>query len=380
VSERSPTGFGPYIVYEQLGFGGIAQVHRAVAANDALQRPVALKRMLPHLASSESLVKSFVREARLASQLRHENIALIYEFGRVGDTYFIVTEMITGHSLRDVLRRCVAARTGPMPVPFALNILNQVCDALDYAHNLCDAAGKPLGMFHRDLTPSNVMVSETGVVKLTDFGIAKASSGDMRTLTGTLSGKFAYMAPEYIAGRIDARADLFALGVIAHELLTNRPLFSGPDDFDTLRRVRDMPIPPPSTMNPWVPPEIDDLVMTALARDPERRWQHATVLRAALTTLTQRLGLVASNAQVVRWLEGVFSEAPKPGQPHARKHEIETDTVGDPLPAATDEAEADVDTIWRAVSDAWSRGLQELEALKSDLQSLELTLESRAGE
>jgi serine/threonine protein kinase len=308
VSEGSPTErFGPYIVYEQLGVGGMAQVHRAVAADSDMKRPVALKRMLSHIANSEDMVKSFVREARLASYLRHENVAQTYDLGRVGETYFIVMELITGRNLRAVLRHC-GATTGPMPVPVALNILNQICDALDYAHNLRDETGQPLGIIHRDVSPSNVIVSTGGVVKLIDFGIAKASAAGMQTMSGALKGKFAYMAPEYIAGRIDARADLFAVGVIAHELLTNRPLFTGRDDIDTLTRVRDMRIDPPSHKNPLVPAEIDDVVMTALARDPDRRWQHATALRTAMTTLTRRLGLIATNAQAIEWLDWAFTQ------------------------------------------------------------------------
>jgi eukaryotic-like serine/threonine-protein kinase len=327
VSEGSPTErFGPYIVYEQLGIGGMAQVHRAVAADSDVQHPVALKRMLSHIAGNQDMVKSFVREARLASYLRHENVAQTYDLGRVGDTYFIVMELITGRNLREVLRHC-GATTGPMPVPVALHILNQICDALDYAHNLRDETGTPLGIIHRDVSPSNVIVSTTGVVKLIDFGIAKASAAGMQTMSGTLKGKFAYMAPEYLAGRIDARADLFAVGVIAHELLTNRPLFSGRDDIDTLTRVRDMRIAPPSNKNPLVPPEIDDIVMTALQRDPERRWQHATALRSALTTLTHRLGLVASKAQVVQWLDWAFTQK-RPSRPD---DEPDTETDGDPL-------------------------------------------------
>jgi serine/threonine protein kinase len=304
----------------------MAQVHRAVAANAAFQRPVALKRMLSHIAGSDEMVKSFVREARLASYLRHENVAQTYDLGRVGEIYFIVMELITGRNLREVLKHC-GATTGPMPVQIALNVLNQICDALDYAHNLCDETGEPLGIIHRDVSPSNVIVSDGGVVKLIDFGIAKASGRGMQTMGGTLKGKFGYMAPEYIAGRIDARADLFAVGVIAHELLTNRPLFSGRDDIDTLTRVRDMHIDPPSQKNPLVPPEIDDIVMTALARDPERRWQHATALRTALTTLTKRLDLVATNAQVVQWLDWAFAHAPKP----QARAETDTDPDADPI-------------------------------------------------
>jgi len=329
VSHGSPTEeFGPYIVYEQLGIGGMAQVHRAVCAS--FPQPVALKRMLSHIAGSEDMVKSFVREARLASYLRHPNVAQTYDLGRVGEVYFIVMELITGRNLRAVLRHC-GATTGPMPVPVALNILNQICDALDYAHNLRDEHGKPLNIIHRDVSPSNVIVSDSGLVKLIDFGIAKASGVGLQTMSGTLKGKFAYMAPEYIAGRLDARADLFALGVIAHELLTNRPLFSGRDDIDTLTRVRDMRIEPPSAKNPNVPPEIDDIVMTALARDPDRRWQHATALRCALTTLTQRLGLVATNIQVVQWLDWAFTHTRKPRRP------AEPDTETDAGPLASDE-------------------------------------------
>jgi serine/threonine protein kinase len=328
VSTGSPTEeFGPYTVYEQLGVGGMAQVHRAVATNAEFQRPVALKRMLSHIAGSEEMVKSFVREARLASYLRHENVAQTYELGRVGEIYFIVMELITGRNLREVLKHC-GTTIGPMPVPIALNVLNQICDALDYAHNLCDETGKPLGIIHRDVSPSNIIVSDSGVVKLIDFGIAKTSRGGMQTMGGTLKGKFGYMAPEYIAGRLDARADLFAVGVIAHELLTNRPLFSGRDDIDTLTRVRDMHIDPPSKKNPLVPPEIDDVVMTALARDPDRRWQHATALRTALTTLTRRLDLIATNAQVIQWLDWMFAQ---PARPQARA-DTDTETDGEPIP------------------------------------------------
>ena len=300
--------FGPYLVYEQLGIGGMAQVHRAeIASRDGFHRPIALKRMLPHVAADGEMVKAFVREARLASHLRHANVAQTYELGKVDDTYFIAMELIPGRNLREILRQC-SVTTGPMPVPVALNIINQICDALDYAHNLCDETGKPLGIIHRDVSPSNIIVSEDGVVKLIDFGVAKAQAAGMQTMSGQIKGKFGYMAPEYLAGRLDARADLFALGVIAHELLTNRPLFSTSDEMDTLHRLRKMAISPPSSRNPQVPTEVDEIVMTALERDPDRRWQHATALRTAMTTVTQRLGLAISNVRVVGWIDWLFDQ------------------------------------------------------------------------
>ena len=308
MSEAPPEAFGPYLVYERLGIGGMAQVHRAeIAGIEGFRRPVALKRMLSHVAGSVDMVKAFVQEAHLASHLHHANVAQTYDLGKVGDTYFIAMELISGRNLREILRQC-GATTGPMPVSVALNILNQICDALDYAHNLCDDRGTPLGIIHRDVSPSNIIFAEGGVVKLIDFGIAKVSASSMQTMSGTIKGKFGYMAPEYLAGRIDARADLFALGVIAHELLTNRPLFTTPDDMQTLQRVRQLELLPPSHRNPQVPAEVDNIVMTALERDPDRRWQHATALRTAMTTVTHRLGLAISNAQAVEWIEWAFDQ------------------------------------------------------------------------
>ncbi len=298
--------FGPYLVYEQIGIGGMASVHRAETRGIAgFRRPIALKRMLPSVAGNADLVQSFVREAHLAAHLRHENVAQTYDLGKVDDIYFIAMELVPGKNLREILKQCVRF-TGPMPLAMALNILGQICDALDYAHNLCDESGRPFGIIHRDVSPSNIIVSDSGTVKLIDFGIAKASAQGMQTMSGTIKGKFGYMAPEYLAGQIDARADLFALGIVSYELLTNQPLFQGKDDMDTLIKVKSMPIPPPSRLNAAVPPEIDAIVMTALERDPDRRWQRASALRMALATETRRLGVVALNGQVVQWIQWAF--------------------------------------------------------------------------
>jgi serine/threonine protein kinase len=324
--EQPTETFGPYLVYEELGIGGMAQVHRAEATGiEGFRRQVALKRMLPHLARDEDFVRSFVREARLASHLRHNNVAQTYELGKVGDIYFIAMELVSGPDLRQVLRHCVQA-TGPMPVPITLNILGQICEALDYAHNLSDESGQPLGIIHRDVSPSNIIVAEGGVVKLIDFGIAKASAAGMQTMSGAIKGKFGYMAPEYIAGTIDARADLFAVGVIAHELLTSRPLFSGRDDIETLHRLRALEVDPPSKKNPAVPREVDDIVMTALARDPDRRWHQAHALRNALATVTRRLTLIATNQQVSDHITWAFEQTGKaPGSSRGQRNDTEVE-------------------------------------------------------
>ena len=301
--------FGDYVVYEQLGVGGMATVHRAEQRGIAgFSKQVALKRMLPSAAANASLVRSFIREAQLASHMRHANVAQTYDLGKVGEVYFIAMELVPGRNLRVILKHC-ASVAGNMPLPIAMNIVNQIADALDYAHNLCDESGAPLGIIHRDVSPSNIIVGEGGTVKLIDFGIAKAKGQGQTTLAGTIKGKFSYLAPETLFGNVDARSDLFALGVIAYELLTNRPLFQGKDDMDTLTRVKDMPIPPPSRHNSQVPAEIDNIIMTALERDPEKRWQRATAMRQALTTETKRVSLIAHNQEVIDWIEMAFSRS-----------------------------------------------------------------------
>jgi eukaryotic-like serine/threonine-protein kinase len=288
--------FGPYFIYEQLGRGGMAAVHRAEVAG----RQVALKRMLPRTAADRELVRAFVREARIASYLDHPNIARTYELGVIADVHYIAMELVHGRNLRQVLHSCSQRRTH-LPVPVALAIIAQLCDALDHAHTLCDEHGQPLGIIHRDVTLSNVLLADTGEAKLIDFGIAKASAAGLGTRGGKLKGKCGYMAPEYIRGSISARADLFALGVVAYELLTTHSLFAVPDNGATLRRVLEMPIEPPSRRNPAVPPVIDDLVLTALARDPAHRWQRASALRRALATVTNALGLYAVRESIARY-------------------------------------------------------------------------------
>jgi serine/threonine protein kinase len=304
----SRSTFGPYVIHEELGVGGMATVHRAeLPAADGTSKQVALKRMLPALADSDEGLSSFLREAKLASYLLHANVAHTYELGQINGTYFIAMELITGHTLHAIMNRC-ATVASPMPVAVACSLLIQILDALDYAHNLTDHEGQPLGIIHRDVSPSNVIVaSDSGVAKLIDFGIAKASAAGMQTMNVTLKGKWAYMAPEYVEqGQIDARADVFAVGVMAHELLVCRPLFSAADDIATLTNLRMMEIPLPSRANPSIPQELDQVVMDALARNPDERWQTAAAMRNALAIVAKHMSLEASPGEIARWLGDLF--------------------------------------------------------------------------
>jgi serine/threonine-protein kinase len=302
--------FGSYTVYEQLGVGGMASVHIAETRSaGGFRKRLALKRLLPHAAGDPDLVESFTHEARLARYLHHANIAQTYDFGQLGGTYFIAMELVAGPTLGQLIRQCKST-IGVIPFPITLNILCQVCDALEYAHNCVDETGAPLGIIHRDVSPPNVVISNSGIVKLIDFGLAKAKTAHVQTQVGTVKGKFRYLAPEYLSGKLDRRVDLWAVGVVAHELLTTHQLIDGDNDFAVLERVRSMPIDPPSRKNPDVPPELDAVVMTALQRDPDARWQTAAAMKKALVEVAAELQTQVTNQQLVQWVEWAFTQEP----------------------------------------------------------------------
>ena len=303
--------YGPFEVLERLGIGGMATVHRAIERGiEGFERVVGLKRLLPHLAEDEDFVRAFVREAKLASLLQHGNIVKLFELGRVGTSYFISMEYIPGRDLRVVLRQ--ARRVcGPPPVEVSLALMVELLDALDCAHNQRGPDNKPLGLVHRDISPSNLIVSHTGHLKVIDFGIAKATLGHMMTHTGRIKGKLSYMAPEALTGRLDARSDLFSASVIAHELLTATPLFAAKEDLQIIDRLQNMQPAPPSTRNPVCPPELDDIVLRGLAKDPGQRWRSAAEMRAALSQLAIEQHLLATSREVSHWVEEAF-EMPAP--------------------------------------------------------------------
>ena len=270
-------------------------------------RQVALKRLIPTL--QKELVQLFLDEARLLRYLHHPNIAETYDSGKVFGTYFIAMEYVRGPTLKDLVSHC-AVTVGAVPQPITLNLAAQLCAALDHAHNQCDERGQPLGIIHRDITPSNLIVSDAGVLKLIDFGLAKAKVSSEETAQGMIKGKFGYVAPEYLGGQLDHRADLWAVGIIMYELLTSRRLFDGADAFETMMRIRNLPIPRPSLGNPRVTPELDRIVMTALARDPARRWQSAAEMGEALRAVIAQPGNAVDASHVREWVTWVFDQRP----------------------------------------------------------------------
>jgi serine/threonine protein kinase len=301
--DPAPDAFGPYEVYERLGVGGMAMVHRAKKRGiEGFERSVALKRIIAHLAEDRNFVDSFIREAKVSSHLHHPNIAQISDFGRINGVYYIAMELVQGFDIRKLLR--YANKSGePIPMPVLLSILGELADALDYAHTFIDEHGQPLKIVHRDISPSNLIIAHSGHLKVIDFGIAKASSVQLHTESGQVKGKLGYMSPESALGmQLEPVSDLFSMGVVAWELVTASPLFSARTDYETMRRIREAEITPPSYHNPSCPPELDAIILSALERDSTRRLPSAGVFRAAIDALATQHGIHHSARHVAEWL------------------------------------------------------------------------------
>jgi serine/threonine protein kinase len=257
-----------------------AKIHGA----QNFQRLVVVKRILPHLSSDPEFVRMFTVEAVLSARLNHPNIVQVFEFAEVEGERYLAMEYVHGINVGDLIKQLKDIRT---PLGMAAHIVREVSQALSYAHALLDEEGRPLSLIHRDVSPSNVMIGYDGGVKLLDFGVAKAltNSSDERTRTGALKGKVAYMSPEAVEGEgeLDGRTDIFAAGVLLFELLTGRRLFKGHDDLRTIALVRACKVDPPSRERPEIPPELDRIVLKALARDRDLRYQRADDLVSDLT-------------------------------------------------------------------------------------------------
>jgi serine/threonine protein kinase len=273
---------GRYQIVERIATGGMAEVYLAVHGELAgFRTPVVLKKVLPHLANNPQFIDMFLDEARIASMLDHPNVVRIYEVGRSGSEYFLAMELVQGKSLSAVLRRAHEGECR-LDARLAAFIVAQAAAGLHHAHNLTDPLGNPLGLVHRDVSPQNILISFEGSVKVIDFGIARALGRITETQTGGMKGKFGYMSPEQARGEdVDLRTDIFALGVVLWESITGKRLFQRENDLATMRALVYEPIPRPSSVAD-VPPELEAIVMRALARNPKLRFGNARDLAGAL--------------------------------------------------------------------------------------------------
>lgn len=300
------TEVGRYVIKRKLAEGGMAEIFLASAVGpEGFSKDVVIKVVKSFLAKDSQFVQMFIAEARLVSRLNHANVVQIFDFGKHGDSFYLAMEYVRGASLWDLRKRC-RDRGVPFPPTLAAEIGAQVARGLHYAHALSEG-GQRIGVVHRDVTPHNVLLSFDGAVKLTDFGIAKATT--TQTAPGMLKGKFAYMAPEQARGeKVDARTDLFALGIVLWELLTGGRLFSGDSDLAVLRAVQDSLIAPPSRLNPDVPQELSDVVMKALARPVEERFQSGFEMEKALANFVLRNARSVDDSSVAMFLQHLFKE------------------------------------------------------------------------
>jgi serine/threonine-protein kinase len=261
-----------YELLDRIGVGGMAEIFRgkAVAAG-GFEKPVAIKRILPHLSQDKRFVELLIAEAKVLSLLKHRNIVQIFDVG-LGDDgqYFLVMEYVDGTDLGAVQRGLEASRRR-MPFDLALHVVAEICEALEHAHAARAPDGKVMSLVHRDVSPSNVLVSRAGELKLTDFGIAKRAE-QAPTGHGAVRGRFVYLSPEQARSEpIEPRSDVFSVGILLWELVANRRLFSGLGDMEALRRAREAQVPRPREIDGRLTPEIDALIMSALARDARSR-------------------------------------------------------------------------------------------------------------
>jgi serine/threonine-protein kinase len=271
------------------------------------QRFVAIKRLHPHLAREPEFIEMFLEEARLAARIHHPNVVPILEIGQSGQGYYIVMEYVEGDTLGRLLAR--SAQTGSrLPTKVGLRVVIDMLAGLDAAHELKDDGGNPLGIVHRDISPQNVLVGVDGSSRLSDFGVARATSKLSTTRTGQLKGKLAYMAPEQAKGHkdIDRRADVFAAGIVLWEVLACRRLFKGDGEADTLNRVMNDPIPPVRSAAPTVPASLEAVVARALERDRAKRYATAAEFADALERAARVVGALGTHKDVAAYLEAVL--------------------------------------------------------------------------
>ncbi len=307
--KRQPIPFGKYLLLDRINIGGMAEVWRGkMFGAGGFERLVAIKRILPNIAEDDEFISMFIDEAKISVQLTHANVAQIYELGQINSSYFISMEYIPGKDMRAIFDRC-RKKGEPAPVPLVAYCVSKMCEGLDYAHRKKDGMGREMNIVHRDISPQNVLISYEGEVKVIDFGIAKAAGKATKTQAGILKGKFGYMSPEQIRGLpLDRRSDVFAIGVCLYEMLTGERLFVGDSDFSVLEKVRKAEVAPPSTYNRRIPDALEKIVLKALARDVDERYQYANELGDDLQRFLLTSDTIFGRKDLMQYMKSTFAE------------------------------------------------------------------------
>ncbi len=298
-----------YRVIEKLESGGMAEVFRAESEGlQGFRKQVAIKRVLPHLSSKKKFISMFLDEARLSAQLSHSNCVQVFDIGVGDNAFFIVMEFVDGANLKAIIEHLKKSGRD-FPVEAAVHISLELCKGLAYAHELTDPNGVPLHIVHRDMSPPNVLITKHGEVKIVDFGLAKANSQLERSEPGIIKGKFSYLSPEAaMAQEVDARTDVFAVGIILWEILAGQRLFLGDTDFQTVKRVQSASIPSISQINPRVPQELERIITRALAREPLQRYPTARALGMDLSKFLFKNGVPVTTFDIGTLVQGAMRE------------------------------------------------------------------------
>ena len=318
VSENPvPLRLGPYELVERVATGGMAEVYLARRGGPhGFQKFVAVKRILPQLAKDTDFVAMFVDEARVCARLSHPNIVQVFDFGEEEGELYMAMEFVDGTTGARLIR-AAASKVDPLPLDVCLHVALSVLRGLEYAHSARDEGGRPLNLVHRDVSPGNVLIDRSGAVKLTDFGIARASEFERRTDAGQLKGKLGYMSPEQVTGKeLDARSDLFTLAIVLTEMIILRPLFSGGTEMDVLLRIRDADLSAIDRASERVPDDVRAVLFRALAKDPMLRYATARAFAEALEDLVRRRRLQVGPGKLAAWVErlGLASAGGEPAE------------------------------------------------------------------
>ncbi len=301
-----------YKVIERIDAGGMAEVFKANSTSmQGFEKLVAIKRILPSLTQNERFVRMFLDEAKVSLHLNHTNCVHVFDLGIADGTYFIVMEFVNGTNLKKVIE-FLDRKGRQMPLELAVFVAIEVCKGLTHAHEKTDQSGKPLDIVHRDISPPNVLISRAGEVKITDFGLAKAKSQAEVTDPGVVKGKFGYLSPEAAHGEeVDARTDIFAVGILLWEMLAGQRLFLGESDFATLQEVRKAKIPPLSKHRNDIPPGLEKVLRRALTKDPTQRFQTAEELARELAIFLFAHGQVVTNYDLAGLVLEVVEQRPR---------------------------------------------------------------------
>lgn len=309
--EGMPSRFGKYTLLRKLATGGMAELFLAIQKSVAgFEKLLVIKRILPSMNQDRAFIEMLLHEARIAATLSHPNIVQIFDVGQHDNQYFIAMEHVHGEDLRSIVRQMKKKDVLEFPLEHALAIVLGMCAGLSYAHEKHELDGSALHIVHRDISPQNVVVTFTGDVKIVDFGIAKS---DIRfaeqTKSGKLKGKVPYMSPEQARGEsIDARSDVFSTGVVLFELTTGKRLFKGSSEYETLRLICERDYPRPSDIRFDYPPDLEQIVMKALAKDANDRYQSARAMQAELEAFVRRHQIAVSHIALNQFMQGLFED------------------------------------------------------------------------